>query len=189
MKKVLVCVLSVMSLAAVTGAEEMSIPSINNSESVRQVSLPAVQPKEGERVQLNFTANSPRGKSIGWASGALGLQIDGKKVLELDSAGKPRLVNRDKTFVSRSGNKENREAWWYQGSRLLVFYGPGTGRADSRAQLDENAWKYSLDVTDLVPAGKPVLLKGINHLYRNWLRYDAEIRLKGIELEIVPEQK
>ncbi len=177
-----------MSLAAAAGAAEMSIPSINNSESVRQITLPAVQPKTGERVWLNFTACIVREKPLGW-SNILELWINGKKVAEQDSAGNLRLVNKGKTFVSRSGKKESKIAWWYQGIRLLVFYGSGTGPVDSRAQLDENAWKYSLDVTDLIPAGKPVQLKGINHLYRNRTPYDTVIQLKDIELKIVPVRK
>ena len=189
MKKIpLISVLAAISLAAAAGAAEMSIPSIDNSESVRQITLPAVRPGEGERVQLNFTACILREKPRGWAN-ILERRINGKKVAEQDEAGNLRLVNKGKTFVSRSGSRESKVAWWYQGTRLLVFYGSGTGSADGRAQLDENAWKYALDVTDLITAGKPVLLKGINHLYRNWVRCDAVIQLKDIELKIVPSQK
>ena len=183
MKKSLFSVLFMMCLATVTRSAELAIPSISSSETYRQTKLPAVQPRKGERVLLNFTAFITREKPIGWAT-ILEIEINGRKISQLDPAGKPRLVNKEKTFVSHNGNEKRNNAWFRE-TRLLVFYGSGTGHPDRRAQLDENAWKYSLDITDLIRPGKPVFFKGINYLYRN----NTILQIKEIELKVIPEQK
>ena len=180
--------LSALFTAGILSAAEIIVPSINGSETSKETILPAVQFKESERVILNFTAFMQRKKAIGWAPVAA-LRINGKHLKETDSAGKLRLLNKGDGFKTISKGKEGKESWWYQKSRFRVFYGPGTGKADARVQLGEEAWKYSMDITDLIKSGKPVTVRAINYLYKNLAGFDAAFVVKDLELKVVPEKK
>ena len=92
-------------------------------------------------------------------------------------------------FKVKDKAKETLRSWWYQNSRLYVFYGPQAGKVDSRIVADENTGKYSLDVTDLMVSGKPVSFRAVNYLYREAAGGDVTLTLQNIEFKVVPAKK
>ena len=187
MKK-LIAVMMILS-AAVLPAADIAVPCLKGSETYKHVVLPAVKFNKGDRVILNFDMFMERPVARGWAP-VVSLQINGKIVREKDAKGAARMrgVNAQ-GFKVKDKDKEVVRSWWYQGSRLYVFYAPQAGKADSRVLLGENAGKYSMDVTDLMVSGKPVRFRAVNYLYRELAGFDAILKLQKIEFKVVPGKK
>lgn len=188
MKKFIVLAL-VFASGILAAAVNLEVPCIKGSETYKRIVLPAVKFNKGDRVLLNFEMFMKRTVARGWAP-IVALQVNGKTVRAKDSKGNPRMAGANAAgFKVKDKAKETLRSWWYQNSRLYVFYGPQAGKVDSRIVADENTGKYSLDVTDLMVSGKPVSFRAVNYLYREAAGGDVTLTLQNIEFKVVPAKK
>ena len=185
MKKSLTFAL-VFAAGLLAAAVNLEVPCIKGSETYQRIVLPAVKFNKGDRVLLNFEMFMKRPAARGWAP-VVALQVNGKTVRAKDAKGTPRMQGANAAgFKVKEKDKEILRSWWYQNSRLYVFYGPQAGKADPRVIADENTGKYSLDVTDLMVSGKPVGFRAVNYLYREAAGGDVTLTLQNIEFKVVP---
>jgi hypothetical protein len=130
MKK-LIALMMILS-AAVLSAADIAVPCLKGSETYKHVVLPAVKFNKGDRVILNFDMFMERPVARGWAP-IVALQVNGKTVRAKDSKGNLRMVGANAAgFKVKDKDKEILRSWWYQNTRLYVFYGPQAGTADNR---------------------------------------------------------
>lgn len=117
--------------------------------SSKQVELPALPDNRG--LAIRFQARLHTATPGGWNQ-FLGMRWNGVPIKDATSEGKPRLLNRDRTFRS-SIPSESVVATFSERSGLpclCAFFGPNFNTLDDRvlSEREEGYW-YLLDISDL----------------------------------------
>ncbi|MBI3920071.1 MAG: hypothetical protein HY318_01540, partial [Armatimonadetes bacterium] len=121
--------------------------------SPQVTSVPVEVPRipQGEDLALRFRARLHTATTAGW-NNFLGLRWNGRAVSDSTADGKPRLLDRERTFRSSIASESVVPTYADRSGLacLCVFFGPDFETLDERAlsEREEGYW-YLLDITDL----------------------------------------
>jgi hypothetical protein len=134
--------------------------------------------KKGEKTCLEFSVRSCT-KAIrnlaGWSTGALKIKLNGKAV------NPNRLIGREARFTRSNGRSGH-----IGSDSFIAFYSPWCFSIDAESPYcpvdvkDQNPFKYTLDISDLVKPGENIL-EFSNHA-RKYPKYKVNLYLSDAEI-------
>jgi len=126
----------------------VEIPVAPNVSS-KEIEIPKLPVSKA--LVLRFQARLHTTAPAGW-NNFLGLRWNGVPLMQVTAEGKPRLLNRDRTFRSSIPSEAVVATFAYRGGLpcLITFFGPDWDTLDNRVltEREEGYW-YLLDITDL----------------------------------------